>query len=189
MISRALVIGALTLVASAAWAESLWTPQSQSLYADRRAHAVGDVLTVAIVESVSATHAASHQTEKQMEAEGMAGSGLLSFLPDLTTAASRQSHGSGNTTTATRITDQLSVTISAIDPQGNLCLSGGRTLELGADKLELQFRGKVRPEDVGLNNVVYSTQVAELSVTWKGAGPIAEKQQPGVLYRLLRWLW
>lgn len=179
----------ILVLAATAQADSLWTNTSSSLFADRRARAVGDLLTVAVVESVSTTHVAEHQTKKEAEAETAAGTGLLSFFPDLSLSAARSTEGSGASTAATRITDRLTVKVTAIDPQGNLCIAGDRTLELSADRLELHFSGKVRPEDIDADNLVLSTSVADLQVTWSAKGPIAEKQKPGLLMRLLHWLW
>jgi len=187
---RAALIALLLLVSGgAAFADSLWTGNAQSLFVDRRAHRVGDILSVLIVEAVSASHSATHQTTKEVSAEAQGGLGLLSFFPRLGLSASRGAAGSGSNITSTRITDRISVTVVAVDLLGNMSIAGQRTMELGPDKLELQFAGKVRPEDVGADNSVLSSDVADLVVTWAGKGPIAEKQKSGLLYRLLHFLW
>ncbi len=91
---RALVIIALTLlVAAAASADSLWTATSTSLLADGRTRAVGDIISVAVVESVSTSHAADHETKKASNVTATAGTGLLQFLPALGVAAERDSEG------------------------------------------------------------------------------------------------
>lgn len=179
----------LACSATAAAADSLWTANSRSLFVDRRASRVGDLLAVLVVESVTATHQATHQTNKALEAESGGGNGLLSFFPDFGLSAERSTSGSGASTQSTRISDRLSVTVTALDPAGNLIIEGSRLINLGADKLEMRFRGKVRPDDVEADNTVLSSDVADLEVTWSGKGPIAEKQKPGLISRLLHFLW
>lgn len=182
----------LVLVAAmgTAHAESLWRANSKSLYADLRARQVGDLLTILVVESTQTSHIATHKTAKGVETETEGGTGpVLSWIPELSLSTSRKSDGSGSTATATRVTDRLSVTVAAIDAQGNLLVMGNRVLELGADKVEMKFSGIVRPTDISADNTVLSSNVADLQVSWSGRGPIAEKQKPGLLYRLLHFLW
>ncbi len=185
-----LLLIALIVVAGTAQAESLWQSESKSLYADLRARQVGDLLTVLVVEATQTSHVATHKTEKGLETETEGGTGpVLSWIPELSLSTSRKSDGSGSTATATRVTDRLTVTVAAIDAQGNLLVTGNRILEFGADKVELKFSGKVRPTDISADNTILSSNIADLQVTWTGRGPIAEKQKPGLLYRLLHLLW
>ena len=183
------VIALALLIVTAASADSLWTATSTSLLADGHTRAVGDIISVAVVEVVNASHAATHKTKKTTDAAAAAGTGWLSFLPELGVSAQRSTDGAGATTSATSITDHISVTVTAIDQHGNLTVAGDRCLQLGADTLQLHFSGRVRPQDIDETNTVLSTNVADLAVTWTAQGPIAEKQKPGLIQQLLHWLW
>jgi len=185
----ACALALMLALSAAAAADSLWSDSARSYFTDRRAHRVGDLLAVLVVESATATHQATHQTAKEVSASAADGTGLLSFFPRLGLEASRSSSGSGASSTATRISDRISVTVVAVDDLGNLTIAGARQMELGPDKLEMRISGKVRPDDVAADNTVLSSDIADLTVTWSGKGPIQEKQKPGLLYRLLHFLW
>ncbi len=189
MLRVILAIALTLLLAAAAFADSLWTATSTSFLADGRTRTVGEIISVAVVESVSTSHAADHETKKSSNVTATAGTGLLQFLPALGVAAERDSEGSGASTMATSITDHISVTVTAIDAHGNLTVAGDRTMQLGSDTLKVHFAGHVRPQDIDQTNTVLSTSVADLCVTWTAQGPIAEKQKPGLVQQLLHWLW
>ncbi|MGC8833696.1 MAG: flagellar basal body L-ring protein FlgH, partial [Armatimonadota bacterium] len=54
-----LLICILFAAAFKCWADSLWSESSKSLFADRRARAVGDIVTVLVMESTSSSQSAS----------------------------------------------------------------------------------------------------------------------------------
>jgi len=171
-------------------AESLWRPTSRSIFADSTARGVGDVLTVLVVEATKASHSASHKTAKGVDIDTEGGSGpVLTWIPALSLSTDRESEGAGSTAQTTAVTDRITVTVTAVDPQGNLIVSGSRILEIAADHMELSFSGKVRPADINADNTILSSNVADMQVNWTAKGPIAEKQKPGLLYRLIRFLW
>ena len=68
------------LLVPAVHAESLWN--DRSMFADRRAQAVGDILTIVISENFSATRSGSTSNGKKSNGEASAGVG--SFLGWLT---------------------------------------------------------------------------------------------------------
>ncbi|MCS6831512.1 MAG: flagellar basal body L-ring protein FlgH, partial [bacterium] len=64
-------------------ADSLWKGNNRSLYADRKAIREGDVLTVLIYESTTASSRADTKTGKSESASTKPGVGpLLSMLPE-----------------------------------------------------------------------------------------------------------
>lgn len=182
---------ALALIAFAmpAGADSLWTLGSGSLFDDHKARHVGDVVTVIVVQQTVTQHKASNQVDKDTEASALAGSGLLNFFPNLSLSAERSASGTGTSTSQTNLVDRLTARVVAVMPNGLLQIEGSRRIQLHADKLELRLRGLVRARDVAADNTVLSTQVSDQEITWSGTGPIAEKQRPGLITRILRFLW
>jgi flagellar L-ring protein precursor FlgH len=182
---------ALALIAFAlpAGADSLWTLGSGSLFADHKARQVGDVVTVIVVEQTVTQHKASNQVDKDTEASAQAGTGLLSFFPDLSLSAERSASGSGTSTSQTSLVDRLTARVVALMPNGLLQIEGTRRIQLHADRLEVRLKGLVRPRDIAADNTVFSTQVSDQEITWTGTGPVAEKQRPGLVTRILRFLW
>lgn len=182
----AVVLLACVLAASAA---SLWSEQSRSLFTDTKAHGVGDLLTIVISQSSTATTTAKHNTTKSTDANAAAGTGLFSGFTGLSMKATRNSDGGGSSQSSTSFVDQLEVKVIAVLPNGNLRVEGSRVIKLEKDEMLLTFSGVVRTQDVAQDNTVSSVLVAEQRLVTRGNGPIAEKQRPGLVYRLLSFLW
>ena len=189
LMRKMLLAAIIVALAYAAHADSLWSNQSQSLFTDARAHTVGDLLTIVIVESSSASTQAKHTTSKSMNAQANAGTGIFSGFTGLGAKASRSSDGEGTSQTSTQLTDRMTVTIKEVLPNGNLHIEGTRTIKLEKDTMTLTFSGNVRPQDIAPDNTISSVLVADQCLITKGGGPIAEKQRPRLLYNLLTLLW
>lgn len=170
-------------------AGSLWRSESRALITDHTAARVGDIVTIIVVERSTTAHQAAHQTGKTLEASAGPGGGILGFFPDLSVKGSRTTSGTGTATQSTRLVDTVSGIVTAVTPQGNLQIAAVRRVTLNKDDLALTITGTVRPQDIGPDNTVLSTQVAGCRMEWSGRGPIPEKQRPGLLSALLSLLW
>jgi flagellar L-ring protein precursor FlgH len=170
--------------------DSLWPAERQgSLYADQRAHAVGDLLTVIIVQSSVASHEAQSDTKKNASASASHGTGLLSFFPDFGLGAERSTSGSGSTVSKTQFADRMTARVTEVLANRALKIEGVRSTVINAEKMELRLTGVVRPQDVSPDNTVLSSNLADEQIEWTGKGPIAEKQRPGLISRLLHFLF
>jgi len=185
-----LCIAAIVLIAASSAADSLWpASRTAATYADKCARAVGDLLTIIIVESSAASHEAESQTDKSESANAARGTGLLRFFQQLGLSAKRSTAGSGSTTRKTELADRMTVRVTELLPNGALRIEGTRATLINAEKLEASLTGVVRQQDIGPDNTVLSTAIADQKLTWSGKGPIAEKQKPGIISWLLHFLF
>ena len=53
----------------------------------------------------------------------------------------------------------------------------------------LVLTGIVRPEDISTGNVVYSTDIANTRITYKGKGLVASGSKPGIVARIVSWFF
>jgi len=170
--------------------DSLWPAgRTTSSCADKRARAVGDLLTVIIVQSSIVSHEADSQTDKSTSASADKGTGLLKLFPDLGLSAERSTSGSGSTSGRTQLADRMTVRVTEVLPNGVLKIEGARTTNINADKLEARLTGVVRSQDISAEDTVLSTAIADQQIVWTGKGPIAEKQKPGIISWLLHFLF
>ena len=146
-------------------------------------------MTILIVERSATSHQAAHETEKNMEASGGPGGGVLNWFPELSMSADRSTSGRGSTSQTTRLVDRISGQVTAVTPEGSLRVEAERSVKLNRDELTLKVSGLVRPDDIGPRNEVLSTQIADCQMKWSGSGPIPEKQRPGLISALLSLLW
>jgi flagellar L-ring protein precursor FlgH len=94
---------------------------------------------------------------------------------------------------STQQSDTLDATVSAIVtqvmPNGSLTIEGQRQITVNGEKQTLHVKGIVRDQDISARNTVVSTSLANAEITYEGEGMISRQQKPGLISRLLDWIW
>lgn len=154
------------------------------LHQGLRARAVGDILTIVLVENIGSTKSSSSQTGRS----GSLGitpptSGPLSFLnPDALKAAADSSfNGTGNAAQRSTLNGAISVSIAEVRTNGTARVVGEKFMALGQGDEFVQFSGIVRLADIDADNRVFSSQVADAQMIYSGRGPIQRASKPGWL--------
>ncbi len=157
-----------------------------ALAADRRARRVGDLLTIRLVERTTARKSSSADSKRD-------GSTSLT-LPDafpfsaipagLTSGGSKQAFkGTGTAAQDNLLSGELSVTVARVLPGGVLAVAGEKRLTLNRGEEQVQLTGLVRTDDIGADNSVPSTRVADARIRYSGTGQIADQSRQGWLAR------
>lgn len=161
------------------------------LHEGQRARQVGDLVTVVLVESIGTSKSTSAQTAKG----GSFGvtppsAGPLSFLnPEALKAASDSSFkGGGSAAQRSTLNGAVAVTITEVRPGGTALVAGERHMSLSQGKEWVQFAGIVRLADIGSDNRVLSTQVADARIIYSGQGAIQQASKPGWLSRFFNFV-
>jgi flagellar L-ring protein precursor FlgH len=181
-------------VLASATADSIY-PQTKarSMFADRKAHAVGDVITVLITESTVASQDAATSTKKDVKAKADGGTkgpfNILSLVPSATLGGSASHSGSGSTTRSSKVVSTMSCRIAEVTPSGQLILKGERSLKINADTQIVKLTGTIRPEDIDQDNTVLSGAIADAKIEVEGKGPIDQHSKPGILMRIFQFLF
>lgn len=167
--------------------------QGQSLFSDIKAHKVGDILSVNIVERNDASTEVEAKTNKKSNSStsGGPGIGTLDFFP-LFGASAKSNHkydGKGEQTRSGDLTARMSVTVVGVKPNGDLIIEGTRVLGISSDKEVLTLSGVVRPKDITSENSVESYLIADAEITYTGKGVSTSGSRPGFFNRLLSWLF
>lgn len=164
------------------------------LTSDHRARHVNDLVTVRVIESISASGKAGSNLGKKSAASAAVNNlfGLENKLPsaiDLTKLATLATDskfdGAGATTRTGDLTAVMTVRVAEVLANGDLVLEGAREIAINGDRQMIVLTGVVRPSDIQPNNTVLSTQVGQLSVRYFGNGLIKDSLKPGILVRLL----
>ena len=156
-----------------------------SLFADLKASRLGDIVTVLVMESASASKNATTKTSKSSKWDMQS-----SFNPIKGELSAESSHnGSGSTSRSGEITASVPATVVQVLPNGNLLIVGQRDLIINKDKETISIRGILRRQDITSSNTVLSTQLADANIQYEGNGLIDRQQRPGLLGRILDWLW
>lgn len=193
-----LVIAIVVLVPSYADAESIYKrakKQTVSLFEDFKARKVGDIVTILIIESNSASEKSSVATQKSHEMEfkltnlfGL-GDKLFSGEPGNLTQAGfegdNQYDGQASTSNSGQISAQITATVKEVHPNGNMLIEGRRAIHLNEEQKNIVLTGTIRSQDITSQNTICSTQVADAQITFEGFGDVSDQAKPGFLSRLL----
>lgn len=157
-----------------------------SLVEGARAARVGDLLTILLVESTSA----SKQNSAAFDRNGNIGltppaSGPLSFFSpsDASMGGGSTFKGDGKAQQSNQLSGEVTVTVAHVYPNGTLLVKGQKRLTLNRGDEFVQIAGLVRPADISVDNRVLSTRVADARITYSGKGEIARASRQGWLNR------
>ena len=178
-------------------ADSLWAPQFRiSLVADKKASAVGDIVTVVVQESNSTTKDSSTSSSRKSTVDSSISSFLYSpgasslltrptksaaggTFPAMNMASSSDFQGGGKINNTESINTRFGVRVVDVLPNRNLIVEGLRQTSFAGDSRTVILRGTVRPNDISPDNTVLSYNLADVSITFKDSGAISSSQKKG----------
>lgn len=181
---------AMSSIASNVDARSLWVEHpNHSLYSERKANSVGDILTIVINESTTATATKAHSNSKSGSTSLSAGTGIFHFLAAAAASGSDSFTANGSASDINRVTGRVTVTVVEVLPNGNMVIEGSQSIWQLKDEHKITVRGVVRKDDVLSDNTVPSTQVADATIHIDGRGPLNAKQRQGILTQIFNFLF
>lgn len=183
-------------------ADSLWKkrdPQRAYLFYDSRARNVGDLLTLIISEASEVDNSENRSLNKDSsnsvsgDYSGSSSGGFAaqaaSASLDIASSAKRAFSGKANYRDSREYTDQITVTVVDVLPNGNLVISGRRCLSIAGEQRTLVVSGVVRPIDLGPDNKISSRYVADLKTVYEGEGTSKRFVRQGWLSRAANRVW
>lgn len=172
-----------------------------SLFADQKARTVGDVVTIKIAESSAATNKASTATDRSsslsasvdafFNAEKRFPADQPFFNPFSSVAGGVESEfeGTGTTKRSGDLDAYITALVTQVLPNGNLVVCGSREVLINNENQVIQLTGIVRPRDIGHDNKVLSTYIADARISYSGTGVINDRQKPGWLTNFVMKVW
>ncbi len=160
-----------------------------NLFNDRKAHFVGDVITVTLSERTVSRKSSGVTTGKKSGVNFNAGP-LLGANPtikgkELTTTLNqdRTFDGSADADQSNSLQGNITVTVAEILPNGNLIVRGEKWITLNRGDEFIRISGIVRAEDIAPDNTIVSTRLANAKISYSGTGELASTQKMGWLSR------
>ena len=184
-------------------AGSLWRASSNSMFSDRKARDVGDIVTVIISETASASKQATTSTSRKsnMSASlpnffGLENDKVLKnahdavdlsnlVKADLTNAFD----GTGSTSRKEDLSAFLTTQVIGRYPKGQLKIRGGKEVMVNNEVQIIYLTGIVRPVDITAANTVNSNKILNARISYTGKGALSDKQEPGWAMRVLDSVW
>lgn len=186
---------------------SLWTGSSPLLFTDAKAHNVGDLVTVLVLEQASATRKLGTKKKKasSRQTDLNAAFGVLDGInaviaknkqlspldPKIGVDISDASdfEGSGSTNNSDTLTASVTAVVTKVFPNGNLEITGRRQVTINHQPQALVFTGIIRPSDISSDNTIASAKVAQAMISYGSGGELAEVAHQGWLARSLNEIW
>ena len=185
---------------------SLWSEATGiSLFPDRRARKIGDIVIVRIVEDPEAELNANTKTSRSssIDAAKLKFFGYMKALAEknprlaqnpgeddlMLASLGTKFDGKGSSDRDGHLKAYISAVVKKVLFNGNLYVVGKRQIKVNNETQYITLSGIIRPEDISPTNEISSTYVADASITYAGIGPVADKQKPGWLGRVVDHVW
>ena len=162
-----------------------------SIYSDIKAHNVGDLITVHIIESSNASRESKVKSSSStdMSMDGSVAGTLTDYLP-LFGASSKISNildGSEGTEQKDQLTGRISVTIMEETENGMFFIKGKRILEVNGEMNTIQLEGYIRERDISTDNTVFSYNIANAEIIYSKGGTLENVVNPRKVQKWLTW--
>lgn len=159
-----------------------------SLFDDRKAHRIGDIITIELNERTVSKKSAGVSIDKESSVD--AGGEIFGRVPSfngypLTTSVSnnREFSGDADADQSNSLDGSISVTVVGRLPNGNLEVRGEKWITLNRGDEFIRISGIIRPEDISQENTIASTKLANARISYSGTGELAESQSMGWMSR------
>jgi flagellar L-ring protein FlgH len=177
---------------------SLWPTagtNERGMTADRRASRTGDILTVVVAESATATTNQNKSSNRDNTLEDAissfifspGSSGLFTHngqLPASKVTGQSTYSGGGSVNNSQSLSARAAVLVTDVLPNGNLVIEGARMVTFSGETQYVVLHGLVRPEDISATNTVLSTNVADARVEFVTEGVLTDAQKRGWISKL-----
>lgn len=160
-----------------------------SLVSNLKAHRVGDLVTILITEEAAANAGAKTKADNKSEHGGGPGLGFLDFIRAWDVSSENKYQGNGDTERSGSLRAEITARITEVLHNGDFRLAGTRMVNINGEKQLIEITGICRSRDIGADNTIMSTYISEAQIAYNGSGLVTDAAQPGVVTRILNWLF
>lgn len=185
---RNLIVLFILFIISPLSAQSLFEDSTyKGLVTDARSYEIGQLLTVLIYESATASSSTDADTEKATSFGLSASNGSNQESANL--GINSDFNGGGTLTRTGKFVASVSVTIIEVTDKGELIVQGTQDLEFNNEVQSIELKGRVRPRDISAENTVISTRVADAKIKYVGDGLLTDRETPGILTQIFNFIF
>ncbi len=162
-----------------------------TLYNDRIASRVGDILTVRLEELTQGEKKAKTITKKTASNTFPTPTWFGQSVPQLNieTSTDQEFDGEGESHEQNKLRGTISVTVVRVLSNGNMVVQGESWVTINQGREYMRLAGIVRPEDIEQNNVVSSQRIADARISYSGGGQVGNSSRGGIGTLLFSKFW
>lgn len=198
MTSRLLLLSVLPAVVTIAQADSLWLSagsREQGVATQLKATQVGDILTIVVSETAdqAASQSKSSSSASNMNAsvsQFLFPTSVSNFgtkggaLPGIKFGGTSDFKGGGDVKNSQTINARAAVLVTDVLPNGNLVIAGARRITFSGETQNIVLHGLVRSSDIGSDNTVLSSNIADARVEFISEGSMSDAAKRGWLSKI-----
>lgn len=208
-------IFALVCMSCLIFADSLYTssdPVTSSMFSDKRARNIGDIITIYISEATNsaqkgattlkktsaftqqiksllypAASAVTTKTDALYSGADYIGSRLGTHrgtLPKSDWSSSDDFKGQGDLSSSNTVSGTITAMIIEVMPNGNFIVEGNRKVSVDGQERNIIISGIVRPEDIGADNSILSRNLANAKIEFADKGILSSERKVGLLKKI-----
>jgi len=160
-----------------------------SLVTNMKAHKVGDIITVLITENTTANASSKVNANNKSEVSGGPGLGILDVVTDWGLNLENKYSGDGRTQRTGNLQAEITVSIVELMHNGDYRINGKRMVDINGERQLIEISGICRARDIMPDNTIYSTYIADARIAYNGTGVVNSTSEPGVVTKLVNWLF
>lgn len=155
-------------------------------WADQRANAVGDIITILIEEKAKASSSAG------IDADNKHVIGITNDIKghpfNFDAGINSEMQNDASTTRNGSISATITARVIEIDPFGLLKIEGFQFVTVNGEEQKITLRGFIRQDDLSPQNAIVSSRIESARIELSGIGEVNDNRKPGIFRSLFRWL-
>jgi flagellar L-ring protein FlgH len=180
---------------------SIWQAASGAVTEDFKARRKGDIITIVISETASASKEAKTDTSRSssvnagipnfmgLEKVGMIKNNIGDLSKLINANVDSKYSGAGSTSRQENLNATIAAKVIDVLPNNNLLIEGRRNIKVNNEDQEIILEGTIRSRDIAADNTVNSIYVADAKISYSGRGIISDRQSPGWLMNIVDKVW
>jgi len=180
---------------------SIWQAASAGVTEDFKARRKGDIITIVISETASASKEAKTDTSRStsvnagipnfmgLEKVGIFKNNIGDLAKLINANVDSKFAGAGSTSRQEDLKATITAKVIEALPNNNLLIEGRRNIKVNNEDQEIILEGTVRSRDIAADNTVNSIFVADAKISYFGRGIISDRQSPGWLMNIVDKVW
>ena len=176
---------------------SLFRPSYvNNIYSDAKAHRVGDIIAVILSENTQANKNANTELTKETNHSlepiiGLGGAAATFGGKSLEFSFDQENDFAGDASSnqSNSLDGDISVHVLRVLPNGNLMIRGEKWMTLNNGNEYIRLTGMIRSKDIGADNTILSSRIANARIQYSGTGEFADVQEQGWLSGFFSSSW
>ena len=161
----------------------------ESLVTNIKGHRLGDLVTIIITEKAQADASSNVKADSKAETSGGPGLGFLDFINPWDLTIENKFKGDGKTQRSGSLRAEMTARITEVLHNGDLRLEGTRMVNINGEKQLIEITGICRGRDITPENTIMSTYISDAQIAYNGSGLVNDSANPGVVTKIINWLF